>query len=79
MRNGLIDPSLQEMNMLRSTKNRDIQLGVAMMLRKIKSVFEKNTSRWFLSFFYYLIILLALLFLYGFHEANSGSYIYNEF
>lgn len=50
-----------------------------MMFKKEKFVFSKSGSRWFFSFLYYLFILLALYFIYGFHDANSGAYIYNEF
>lgn len=28
---------------------------------------------------FYFAILLTLYFLYGFHSANTGSYIYNDF
>lgn len=49
------------------------------MVNKFKAVFSNNRLRWFLSFLYYLLILLALYFIYGFHDANTGAYIYNEF
>ncbi|EIT87386.1 hypothetical protein A374_00390 [Fictibacillus macauensis ZFHKF-1] len=40
---------------------------------------DKLKRSWTLRFLYYFLILLALFFLYGFQDANSGTYIYNEF
>ncbi|WML48852.1 teichoic acid D-Ala incorporation-associated protein DltX [Neobacillus sp. PS3-34] len=49
------------------------------MLSRLKAFFQNNKTKWVSRFLYYLLILLLLFFMYGFNDASSGSYIYNDF
>ncbi|WP_312857303.1 teichoic acid D-Ala incorporation-associated protein DltX [Neobacillus endophyticus] len=49
------------------------------MLDKIKVFFANQKLKWIARFAYYLLILLLLFFMYGFNDANAGTYIYNDF
>lgn len=48
-------------------------------MNKIKEIYDNQKVKWFAHFLYYLLILILLFFLYGFNDANAGTYIYNEF
>lgn len=49
------------------------------MLNKVKVFFQLKRTKWAVRFLYYALILLLLFFMYGFNDASSGSYIYNDF
>ncbi|ADV94673.1 teichoic acid D-Ala incorporation-associated protein DltX [Bacillus subtilis] len=49
------------------------------MLQLMKQLYEKPAVKWTCHTGFYLMILLVLFFMYGFHTANTGSYIYNDF
>ncbi|WP_066370901.1 teichoic acid D-Ala incorporation-associated protein DltX [Neobacillus fumarioli] len=49
------------------------------MYDKLKQLITNQTVKWFGRFAYYLLILLLLLFMYGFNDASAGTYIYNDF
>ncbi|MDA7025270.1 teichoic acid D-Ala incorporation-associated protein DltX [Bacillus sp. CLL-7-23] len=49
------------------------------MINRLKMFYEKTTMKWLLNTSYYFVILLLLFLIYGFHTANTGSYIYNDF
>lgn len=49
------------------------------MLNKLRMLYEKTTMKWSLNTSYYFLILVLLFLIYGFHTANTGSYIYNDF
>ncbi|MGM9988600.1 MAG: teichoic acid D-Ala incorporation-associated protein DltX [Bacillaceae bacterium] len=45
----------------------------------IHSFYQKAAVQFFLRTTYYLLILLALLWLYGFKDTNTSTFIYNDF
>jgi len=49
------------------------------MINKLKDFYHNPAIKWVSHFIYYLLILLLLFFMYGFNDANAGSYIYNDF
>ncbi|AZU61767.1 teichoic acid D-Ala incorporation-associated protein DltX [Neobacillus mesonae] len=49
------------------------------MFQRIIGFFNNQNVKWLGRFGYYLLILLLLFFMYGFNDASSGSYIYNDF
>ncbi|MCY8463449.1 teichoic acid D-Ala incorporation-associated protein DltX [Bacillus atrophaeus] len=49
------------------------------MMQLMKKLYENTTVKWIGYTCFYLLILLLLFFIYGFHTANTGSYIYNDF
>ena len=49
------------------------------MMNKLKLLHQNQKIKWVGRFVYYLLILLLLFFMYGFNDANAGSYIYNDF
>jgi D-Ala-teichoic acid biosynthesis protein. len=53
--------------------------GIFDMLQLMKQLYEKPAVKWTCHTGFYLMILLILFFMYGFHTANTGSYIYNDF
>ncbi|NRD79277.1 teichoic acid D-Ala incorporation-associated protein DltX [Bacillus sp. BRMEA1] len=53
--------------------------GHSAVLDKIKVFFANQKLKWIARFAYYLLILLLLFFMYGFNDANAGTYIYNDF
>lgn len=46
---------------------------------KLSRFYQRTVVRWVVHTTFYLAILLILFFLYSFHSANTGSYIYNDF
>ena len=48
-------------------------------MNKVKQLYEHKGVRFALHTFFYLAILVTLLWMYGFHTANTGNYIYNDF
>ncbi|UTX10845.1 teichoic acid D-Ala incorporation-associated protein DltX [Bacillus altitudinis] len=44
-----------------------------------KKLPENKSVKWIGYTSFYLLILLLLFFIYGFHTANTGSFIYNDF
>ncbi|MDM5298981.1 teichoic acid D-Ala incorporation-associated protein DltX [Bacillus pumilus] len=44
-----------------------------------KKLSGNNSVKWIGYTGFYLLILLLLFFIYGFHTANTGSFIYNDF
>ena len=40
---------------------------------------KKPIKKWIFRTLYYFIILLLLFFIYGFHDVDTGAYIYEEF
>ncbi|ADP34360.1 hypothetical protein BATR1942_17205 [Bacillus atrophaeus 1942] len=49
------------------------------MMQLMKKLYENTAVKWIGYTCFYLLILLLLFFIYGFHTANTGSYIYNDF
>ncbi|MEH7355753.1 teichoic acid D-Ala incorporation-associated protein DltX [Neobacillus drentensis] len=49
------------------------------MFERLQIFFTSQKVKWLGRFAYYLLILLLLFFMYGFNDASSGSYIYNDF
>lgn len=49
------------------------------MFERFNNFFSNQKLKWLGRFVYYLLILLLLFFMYGFNDASSGSYIYNDF
>lgn len=45
----------------------------------IKELWSQPMAQWVLKTMYYLMILIALLWLYGFTDTNTSTFIYNEF
>ncbi|MEN2766871.1 teichoic acid D-Ala incorporation-associated protein DltX [Ornithinibacillus xuwenensis] len=48
-------------------------------MKKLKTLYSKNGVRFALHTSFYLAILITLFLMYGFHTANTGNYIYNDF
>ncbi|WP_366248952.1 teichoic acid D-Ala incorporation-associated protein DltX [Terribacillus aidingensis] len=48
-------------------------------MNKIKQLYAHTGVRFFVHTCFYLAILITLFMLYGFHTANTGNYIYNDF
>ncbi|MBP0724336.1 teichoic acid D-Ala incorporation-associated protein DltX [Bacillus sp. RG28] len=48
-------------------------------MQRVKTLLTKPSIRFVLYTTYYISILLGLLYLYGFQDAYSGSFIYNDF
>ncbi|MFX3622506.1 MAG: teichoic acid D-Ala incorporation-associated protein DltX [Ectobacillus sp.] len=48
-------------------------------MKAINKLWSKPLAQWILKTLYYLAILIALLWLYGFKDTNTGTFIYNEF
>ncbi|WP_083879334.1 teichoic acid D-Ala incorporation-associated protein DltX [Robertmurraya massiliosenegalensis] len=48
-------------------------------MNKLKQLFKSTGVRFALHTSFYLAILITLFFMYGFHTANTGNYIYNDF
>ncbi|QGV10675.1 teichoic acid D-Ala incorporation-associated protein DltX (plasmid) [Bacillus cereus] len=47
--------------------------------KKLKELWNRSFTQWMVKTVYYLAILFALLWLYGFHDTNTNPFIYNEF
>ncbi|UOY92681.1 teichoic acid D-Ala incorporation-associated protein DltX [Ectobacillus sp. JY-23] len=48
-------------------------------MKAVKALWNRPTVQWFCKTLYYLGILLGLLWLYGFTDTNTSTFIYNEF
>ncbi|WP_084288052.1 teichoic acid D-Ala incorporation-associated protein DltX [Paucisalibacillus globulus] len=48
-------------------------------MNKLKRLYTNNGVRFALQTCFYLAILITLYLMYGFHTANTGNYIYNDF
>lgn len=48
-------------------------------MKALKELWSHPLTQWVCKTLYYLAILLALLWLYGFKDTNTGTFIYNEF
>ncbi|MFP7494487.1 teichoic acid D-Ala incorporation-associated protein DltX [Terribacillus saccharophilus] len=48
-------------------------------MEKLKQLYGHAGVRFVLHTCFYLAILITLFFMYGFHTANTGNYIYNDF
>ncbi|MDA2141298.1 teichoic acid D-Ala incorporation-associated protein DltX [Bacillus cereus group sp. Bc256] len=48
-------------------------------MKKLKELWNHSLTQWIVKTVYYLAILFALLWLYGFHDTNTNPFIYNEF
>lgn len=48
-------------------------------MKAIKELWTRPLTQWVFKTFYYLAILVALLWLYGFKDTNTSTFIYNEF
>ncbi len=49
------------------------------VMKKLKELWNHSLTQWIVKTVYYLAILFALLWLYGFHDTNTNPFIYNEF
>jgi hypothetical protein len=48
-------------------------------MKKAKRMLENQAVRWSLRTLYYLLILILLVLIYGFHDMSAGPFIYSEF
>ncbi len=48
-------------------------------MKKLKELWNRSFTQWMVKSVYYLLILFALLWLYGFHDTSTSTFIYNEF
>ncbi|EEM97396.1 teichoic acid D-Ala incorporation-associated protein DltX [Bacillus thuringiensis] len=48
-------------------------------MERLKEIWSRPLTQWIAKTVYYLAILFALLWLYGFHDTNTSTFIYNEF
>ncbi|HDR7454452.1 TPA: teichoic acid D-Ala incorporation-associated protein DltX [Bacillus cereus] len=48
-------------------------------MKKLEKLWYRSLTQWIVKNVYYLAILFALLWLYGFHDTNTSTFIYNEF
>ncbi|ABS75899.2 MULTISPECIES: teichoic acid D-Ala incorporation-associated protein DltX [Bacillus] len=49
------------------------------MMQKLKRAYENTLIKWTFHTGFYFLILVLLFWMYGFHTANTGTYIYNDF
>ncbi|HDX9577863.1 teichoic acid D-Ala incorporation-associated protein DltX [Bacillus sp. NPDC077411] len=48
-------------------------------MKTLKEIWSQPLTQWIAKTCYYLAILFALLWLYGFQDTNTSTFIYNEF
>ncbi|MDG4658381.1 teichoic acid D-Ala incorporation-associated protein DltX [Ectobacillus antri] len=48
-------------------------------MKAVKALWNKPATQWVCKTLYYFSILLGLLWLYGFTDTNTSTFIYNEF
>lgn len=48
-------------------------------MKKLKQLYRHTGVRFALQTCFYFAILITLFLMYGFHTANTGNYIYNDF
>ncbi|MEN8648231.1 teichoic acid D-Ala incorporation-associated protein DltX [Bacillus toyonensis] len=48
-------------------------------MKSLKEIWYRSLTQWVVKTVYYLAIFFALLWLYGFHDINTSTFIYNEF
>ncbi|MFD3447546.1 teichoic acid D-Ala incorporation-associated protein DltX [Microbacteriaceae bacterium 4G12] len=48
-------------------------------MKTMKELWSRPLTQWVIKTLYYLAILIALLWLYGFKDTGTSTFIYNEF